>query len=414
MSSNLKKMAIIFALTTIFLAQTSAFATNKEISIVIGEQKLKLGQKPMMHDGRVMVPLREVLESIGFAVLYEDGDINCVTKYKTITLTTRGNQNHFSYISYKYINLDYSFTARNIFVDGEIFLKDEPLIILDINNKTMISARTMAGILGAQITWDSKNATITINTKIPELDRLTKEDIAKNNAFTNEIARTLAADNLLYRHFERLYESKTYNYSSYENGIRSQNIEYSDGNHWILDGKVLNVTKTGEVSFNVVNHDYSAYPQYPLAQHAKYLPFQAKYDGYLGGVAYVHDLEGGMAPFNEEYSSRAPKGIFDTSGFDVVNTKGGTEYFLIFPKYEGTKIEITFIEKKDIDAENEIIFNAPYTEMIVYNGDGPVLLCANTTDSYMHLPNTVVKFTLGDDFVRLSSILCKLLKCSII
>jgi len=402
MNNNFKKLAIILALTVLFLAQTAVFATDKEISVVVGGQKLNLEQKPIKHDGRVMVPLREVMENIGFAVIHERGEINCVTKYKTITLTTRGNKyypNVFYLAPYMFQNYSYSLIARNIFIDGKSFLKDEMLIIL--NNKTMISARTLAEVLGAQITWDSKSATVTINIKIPEIDRLTKEDIADNNAFTIAIAREVAAENLLYRHFERLYASKGYNYPSYENGVRSQNIEYSDDDVWTLDEKVLNITKTGAVSFNVVNHDYSAYPQYPLAAHAKYLPFQAKYDGYLGGVAYARNLEEGMIPFNEEYSSRSPEGTFDSSGFDVVNTKDGTEYFLIFPKYKGTKIEITFLEPKNLGAEYEnVIFlgGPPHTETIVYNGEGPVLLCANTAKS--SYANTIVKFTLGDDSVQ--------------
>jgi|GEM_PF-1098887 len=386
-------ITIAVVLTALYFAPTFSLAADKDISIVVAGQKLELEEQPIMFNDRVMVPIRDVLENIGFAVFYEEIrqriEINCITKYTTITFTKFGSPVDASHNNWSETDSDYYCIGRNIFVNGEIAKVDELLIIL--NNKIMVSARSLSEVLGAQITWNAKSATVTINAKIPKTDRLSAKDIADCNAFTPDAALKIAENNLIYRYFERGYTNTGSTFFSYEKGNKVQNIWYYNRNYPFDRGRILHITQTGGVTFSIENYDYSEYPQYPIASHAKYLPFQEKYDGSLGGIAYVKDLEDGLTPFNEEYSLKAPDGLFDVRAFDIVNTEGGTEYFLLFPKYDGTTIDISLIEMVEEDGSSSL------SEKSIYSGKGPVLLCANSYSHWRSLPNTVVKFTLGEN-----------------
>jgi len=379
----MKNIKILFSViivgVVICLAQISAVALNSEISVVVNSKKLSLTQPPIMYDGRVMVPLRGVFEAIGATVFYENGDINCVTKYKTVQFTQNKAQREYYYPKYL------------IFIDGELMDTDTQPIIVD--GKTMVPARMIAEALGSIVYWDKSSATVSINANIPIVDRLTKEDVEACNAFTIKAARNLAASNHIYRFFEHRYEIIC-GFPTYHMGVKSQNLAYSDENDEI---KILKISSTGEISFDVVSYytpDYSKYPQPSLTATAKYLPFQEKYDGYLGGVAYIEGITYDVNIFSREYFSAAPKELWDDTDIDVVNTPYGTEYFLLFPKYEGTNIII-----RNVNMSKN--YNVIYGD-VIYNGKGPVLLCANLLDSKW--PNTSVTFKLGEDSVRFSPI----------
>ena len=360
---------IAIALTLLCFVQISAFAVDKEINIVINGEMLKLEQPPIMHEGSVFVPLRGVVEHIGVTVFYEPNQIDCVTKTKTVTLID--TKTFFeSETSAYYVYTD------NAWKGGfEKIIK---------NGRTMIPARLIAESFGATVSWDSASATVTITADISENERLSEEEISVADAFTVDIAQKMLVDTPLYRYFARLGLERAS--PKYVHGNKSYNFVYKS--YSAQGGKALNVSPEGEITLieSGVYDDYSEYPQYMLTQHAEYLPFQEKYDGYLGAVAYTNTLLTRIyLNFDREYFSYAPEGLPRENDFEIVKYHDSDEYLLLFPKYEGTIIEVI-----KIDSENN--------EQTIYRGNGPIRLYANISELTLH--ELAVIFTLGEDSLR--------------
>jgi len=479
-----KNFKILFATGLVLTALFSLCMSASAINVVVNGKKLTMAQPPIMYNGRVMVPVRDVFEALGVAVFYEPGEINCVTKDKTVNLTNNGRYN--------------SMGEYNLFVnDDEIELDQQPI---NYKGKLMVPVRVISEVLGAKVNWDKPSETVTITGTIRDAVKLSSEEIDAANAFTLDVARNKALGNAIYTYFED--RADTINtYPLFSLGVKTQNILYTTEETTVL----LMITMDGEVSFetfysesdgNDIIHDYQ------LSPYAKSLPFQKKYDDYLCGLAYVESVEEGTNDFNNRYFLKAPASVLELQGnieaqramylanlkgvpeeqremyeqmiaeqlpsniwesfnqgvieltkyvsreqinymdiidlaqevqdptedfenrdeimaifqkigpvfsllpneanrviktsldrediaFDKVETEFGKEYFFIFPKYEGTKIVIREITT---DKNNNIL-----SGHVIYEGAGPVLLLANTNNTY---PNTEVTVTLGGDVAR--------------
>ena len=366
----MKKKAIGVVLIGILLcfSQIYVFAAQTKINIVVNGDMLKLEQPPIMKDGVVLVPLRGVFEALGVAVFYEPNHINCVTKAKTV-----------SFIDTK-IFFKTDTGSYFAFIDNILNCSFQQIIK---NGRTMVPARFIAESFGAEVSWNNKSSTVAITADIPEDERLSEEEIADANAFTVDVARDMAIENSLYRYFARRALVRTI--PQYENGIKSQNFVYKD--YSAQGDKTLKVSSTGEITHSMrgIYDDYSEYTQYTLAPHAKYLPFQEKYDGYLGCVVYTnYVMDCFYFNFYQEYFSRATEEFVRENYFETVNFHDCDEYLLLFPKYEGTVIEIIARDSND-------------NESVLYRGADPVRLHADI--SKLTLYELAVIFTLGEDSV---------------
>ena len=389
--------ALMFALMVCCFAQIG-IAAGTDISVAVNGKKLKLEQPPVMNNGRVLVPLRGVFEELGATVFYEQGEINCVTKSTSVRISKYDvydnyySESYYYYYRYGYereYEQEYSISINN----GKMnWMEDQPIIV---NSKMMVPVRVVAEAFGANAGWNGISKTVTITADIPADERLTKEDITTCNAFTIKAAREIAAENSLYRYFEHNFKIQK-GYPSYDKGVKVQNLVYLDEDRYDnWDVKVLHIAAGGEVTFtsyNKYDNDYSNYSSPALTSHAKYLPFQERYDGFLGAVAYLGNSEADMGAFNEEYFGFAPQELYEEEYFDVVETPNSVEYFLLFPKYGGTKIVI-----RELSIDNT--YFRKYGD-VLYSGTGPVLLRANLMDAVF--PNTSVTFTLGKNSVRIN------------
>jgi len=289
-SKNL--LAIFCALTILFSLCMSASAIN----VVVNGKKLTMAQPPIMYNGRVMVPVRDVFEALGVAVFYEPGNINCVTKDKTVNLTNDGRFNSLG---------DYNLIVN----DYELEMDQQPI---NYNGKIMVPVRVISEALGASVTWDKLSETVTVTATIRDAVKLSSAEIDAVNAFTLAAARKKAIGNAIYTYFEDRFEVMN-TYPLFRSGVKMQNILYTNE-----EGAVtLTITMDGEVSFetfysesdgNDIFHDYQ------LTSYAKSLPFQKKYDGYLCGLAYVRSVEEGTNDFYNRYFLKAPDAVYELQG----------------------------------------------------------------------------------------------------
>ena len=378
MKSHLKiGFATVILLLVFLVGQLFSQSATANINVVVNGAKLQLKQPPIMQNSTVLVPLRGVFESLGVTVFY-DGDIHCITKDKTIYLTNRGM---------------YSSTGEYcLFVDNvEVEIYQQPPI--NYKGNMMVPVRVISEALGAKVGWNNKTNTVTIDANINPAFALTAAEVEKCEAFTLQQARKAAENNTIYKYYERNREF-WYSYASYKNGVKSQNIGCFDEKTGSID--IIQICISGEISVeNYYTIDESGDPdatvmKYKLAPHAAYLPFQEKYDGLLGGVAYVGTNEAGASQFKKEYFSKAPTSLLTETSITKVN-HDGDELYYIFPKYEGTNIVIRAVT---VDKNYNTIYGKT-----LYSGLGPVLLRANISDLWA---NTEITLTFKNDTITFS------------
>lgn len=124
------------------------------ILVKVNGKGLYFDQPPVTINGRTMVPLRKIFESMGI-------DITWNSSTSTIT-ASRGNSNAV-------LSIDNQIAK----VDGEAKQLDSPPVI--INGRTLVPVRFVAEAFGAEVGWDqsSRTVSITLNgTKITDTDRL--------------------------------------------------------------------------------------------------------------------------------------------------------------------------------------------------------------------------------------------------
>lgn len=123
------------------LAESNSNVTN--VTVEIDGQALSLDQPPIIINGRVLVPLRGVLEKLGATVSWDSQ-----TRTVTVTKGTKNIQ----------IAIDSSFAVIN----GYRYKMDEPAHL--INDRAMVPLRFISEALGAEVQWDNTHRTALIST----------------------------------------------------------------------------------------------------------------------------------------------------------------------------------------------------------------------------------------------------------
>lgn len=112
-----------------------------EIQIYVDGQRLLLDTPPLVEQGRTLLPLRAVFESLG-------ADVGWDTMQQKIT-AVKGDTTLILYIG-----------NRNVLRNGETVILDVPPKI--INNRTLVPLRFVGESLGANVNWDGFNRRVTI------------------------------------------------------------------------------------------------------------------------------------------------------------------------------------------------------------------------------------------------------------
>lgn len=138
----MKKILSIALCMLMLFACINVSAQN--ISVELDANKLEFDIPPTNVDGRVLVPVRAILEAMGATVLW-NGDTKTVTsKLNNTTVVMTINSNVMT-------------------VNGEKKNIDVPAKI--ISDRTLVPARAVTEAFGADVLWDANSTTVKIFTK---------------------------------------------------------------------------------------------------------------------------------------------------------------------------------------------------------------------------------------------------------
>ena len=148
---GLKKMAIVGAAA--LMATTVASADPGAIQTELNGNRIHFDQRPVLQDGRVMVPLRGIFESLGADVLYTPST-------KTIKASSNGR------------TVELALGQREAFVNGQQMFLDVPAGTIE--GRTMVPLRFVSEAMGADVKWRSATRTVAISGDGPASDQMTQ------------------------------------------------------------------------------------------------------------------------------------------------------------------------------------------------------------------------------------------------
>lgn len=132
--------------------------TQEEIEVYYNGEKIEFDQKPILVNDRTLVPFRKVFESMGCIVYYNNSES------KVMALTKEGDI------------LTHTIGTNTFELNGEEKTFDSASTIL--NDRTLIPLRAVAETLSAEVEWNDKEQTVTIEKEESTLDEIEKEVIS--------------------------------------------------------------------------------------------------------------------------------------------------------------------------------------------------------------------------------------------
>ena len=152
---------------TIFKALSSAAATAvaltalpgctalaKDVNIVIDGEKLNLDVAPQIIDGRVMIPIRGVLENLGALVKWDDETqtVSARKSSKTVSLEIGSND----------VTLDKGETNDDGSAKTETIQTDVAAQL--VSDRTLVPLRVISEAMGYSVDWNDETYTVSITT----------------------------------------------------------------------------------------------------------------------------------------------------------------------------------------------------------------------------------------------------------
>lgn len=139
----MKKTVFLTIIVLVFAACVPALAAD-DITVNVDGITVEFDQAPIIVDGRTLVPVRAIFESLGARVKWDDltKTVNATKRFETISLTIGSNE---------------------MKVSGKTEYIDVPAQI--VGGRTLVPARAVAQALEAQVLWDDNKRLVTINSK---------------------------------------------------------------------------------------------------------------------------------------------------------------------------------------------------------------------------------------------------------
>ena len=209
------------------LACSMQTAAAKDIGVTLDGKTLTFATAPCLDNGRVLVPMRGVLESLGYSVEWQNATKSVLaTKSETSILMPLG--------------------STQVKVNGKSVSVDAPAKL--ISGHTLVPLRFLAEYSGAEVVWDNAAKTVNITSKntastatpaVPEVKPAVSEPKAEvpaektfrdslvhvHNGNKNGVAVVLSEDGLLATSYTLIKESTSlkltfYNGKVYQGDIR--------------------------------------------------------------------------------------------------------------------------------------------------------------------------------------------------
>ncbi|MCI5605687.1 MAG: copper amine oxidase N-terminal domain-containing protein [Clostridia bacterium] len=137
----MKKIISTILSAILALSVTFGVMADNEISVTYNGQAIEFDQAPVIQDGRTLVPLRAIFETLG-AEVYWNGDIQTVTAYRYDDVIS--------------LQIGNNILFKN---DTEIEI-DVPAQI--INDRTLVPVRAISEAFECDVAWDDYTRTVII------------------------------------------------------------------------------------------------------------------------------------------------------------------------------------------------------------------------------------------------------------
>lgn len=142
----MKKIVLIFSILLLLMVSGTVYASN-DIKVVINNRELYTADKPVIVDGRTMLPLRAIGEAMDCEVIWVNGTQTANLKNETTIVSMQiGNKNITK--------------VKRTNQEQKLLQTDVPPML--INGKTYIPVRAFAEALDAVVGWDGTTNTVII------------------------------------------------------------------------------------------------------------------------------------------------------------------------------------------------------------------------------------------------------------
>lgn len=121
-------------------------SANDEIWVLLNGEKLEFDVQPQIINGRTMVPMRKIFESLGASVEWENETKKITAKKQDTTIVMQINNNVLS-------------------LNGNIITLDVPPQLVD--GRTLVPVRAVAESFDIQVLWDDVYKNVILSTIIP-------------------------------------------------------------------------------------------------------------------------------------------------------------------------------------------------------------------------------------------------------
>ncbi len=162
----MKKLILITLLSS--LLSTTLVHGNTSIPVYFGDIKLNLSAEPVMRNGTVLVPFRDIFETLGYSVYY-DGSSNTIESKKDGSEITL-------FIGSTYANVS----------GKDKYLSEAPEII---NGTTMVPLRFVSESAGYTVEWHSKD-----NSNYITIDNFDKDSVVNTSEYEQKQAIQAVVD----------------------------------------------------------------------------------------------------------------------------------------------------------------------------------------------------------------------------
>lgn len=133
------KYSFLLGLLLILCSTVSAFA--KDVTVQLDGKALSCRHAPVIENDRVLVPMRDIMEPLGYEVIWNEKDRSIAAKDADTTM---------------YLTINHAYATVN---NNQVVLDAAPRIIDDI---TMVPLRFMADYSSASVSWNPNTYTVSI------------------------------------------------------------------------------------------------------------------------------------------------------------------------------------------------------------------------------------------------------------
>lgn len=141
------KMKIILLLVVVLVISLSSITYASDILVNVNGDQLSFDVPPTIIEGRTVLPVRAIFESLGLEVGWDD---------QTKTVTGKNNSTVISLI----------IDNKTAYVNGIATTLDVPATI--IGGRTLVPARFVAEATGAEVNWDGITKTVYVNMEMEQ------------------------------------------------------------------------------------------------------------------------------------------------------------------------------------------------------------------------------------------------------